>query len=271
METFKAAAIQLSAGPDPEENLARAENLVTEAADSGASLVVLPELFCWSGRQTEEAAQAETVPGPTSTRLGRLAARLGIHLAGGSLLEKSEDPEHSFNSALLFGPDGDVLARYRKIHLFSVDIPGQATVDERLSRGHGNESVCVTTELARIGMSICYDLRFPELYRQLAADGAELLLVPSAFTKPTGTAHWHTLVTARAIENQCYVVAANQWGDTSHGFANYGHSLIVDPWGKVLAEAGAENDTVLIAELTHQGLAETRRRLPALAHRRLGR
>jgi len=114
-------------------------------------------------------------------------------------------------------------------------------------------------------------LRFPELYRQLAADGAELLLVPSAFTKPTGTAHWHTLVTARAIENQCYLVAANQWGDTSHGFANYGHSLIVDPWGKVLAEAGAENDTVLIAELTHQGLAETRRRLPALAHRRLGR
>ena len=269
METFKAAAVQMGAGPDAEENLAQAEKLVTEAAGDGALLVALPELFGWSGSQSEEAGRAETIPGPTSERLGRLAGGLGIYLAAGSLLERTEDGKRCFNTAPLFGPDGALLACYRKIHLFSVDIPGEATIDEGRSRRHGDRTVCATTGIARIGMSICYDLRFPELFRRLADDGAELVLVPSAFTRPTGKAHWHRLVTTRAIENQCYVVAANQWGRTSHGFSNYGHSLIVDPWGEVVAEAAAEGNSVITADLDPERLIEVRRRLPALAHRRL--
>lgn len=270
MEAFKVAAVQLSAGLDTGDNLVQAEALVADAAGTGAQMVALPELFCWGGRQNEEPAAAETIPGPTSRRLGRLAAKLGIYLSAGSLLEKSGDGKLCFNTAPLFGPDGSLLACYRKIHLFSVDMPGRATVDETASRKHGELSVCITTNIARIGMSICYDLRFPELFRHLAADGAELILLPSAFTKPTGEAHWHTLVATRAIENQCYVVAANQWGKTTHGFDNYGHSLIVDPWGEVLAEAAGEGSTVLTAELDPERLAEVRSRLPALRHRRLG-
>ncbi len=230
--------------------------------------MALPELFAWSGPALEERAHAEDIPGPTTRRLGRLAAEHGIHLLGGSILEAA-DADHCYNSSVLFGPDGAILAVYRKIHLFDIEVVGQVVARESATRRPGDETICVPTALAHIGMSICYDLRFPELFRRLVDDGAELIVVPAAFTAVTGLAHWSSLLRARAIENQCFIVAPNQFGPSAHGFDNYGHSLIVDPWGTVLAEAGADDFDVLIANLDGTRLDEVRRSLPSLEHRRL--
>jgi len=186
----------------------------------------------------------------------------------GSLLERS-DTDRCFNTALLFGPDGGLLARYRKIHLFDVEVDATVRTAESRTRQPGDQTACVETDLGVIGLAVCYDLMFPELFRRLASQGAEVVVVPSAFTAPTGAAHWHTLVRARAIENQCYVVAPDQYGPTTHGFDNYGHSVIVDPWGEVLADAGEGSPRVIHAELDGGWLASVRRRLPSLAHRRL--
>jgi nitrilase len=216
-----------------------------------------------------------------------LARRLSIHLVAGSILERAtvagEDATldravndgdaagdgRCFNTCLFFGPDGSLLARYRKIHLFDVSVGTQVRTCESRTRQPGEAPVTVDTALGRIGLAVCYDLRFPELFRRLADDGAEVVVMPSAFTAPTGAAHWHTLIRARAIENQCYFVAPNQHGPTLHGFSNYGHSLIVDPWGTVLAEGGDGGDEVVSAALSAERLAEVRRSLPSLAHRRL--
>src|SRR5262249_14735294 len=168
----------------------------------------------------------------------------------------------------LLGPGGDLLARYRKIHLFDVDLPGRVTVRESDARAPGLETVVVPTELGVLGLSICYDLRFPELYRRLVRAGAEILLVPSAFTFTTGSAHWDVLCRARAIENQCYLLAADQTGMSPHGFADYGSSMIVDPWGTVVARAG-EGEGVVLAEIDRSSLERVRRELPCLSHARL--
>jgi predicted amidohydrolase len=169
----------------------------------------------------------------------------------------------------MFAPDGSLLARYRKIHLFDVSIEGQVSACESRTRQPGTEAVCVDTELGRIGLAVCYDLRFPELFRRLADAGAEVVVMPSAFTAPTGRAHWHALIRARAIENQCYFVAPNQYGPTQHGFDNFGHSIIVDPWGTVVAEAGEREEAVICATMSTTRLEEVRRSLPSLRHRRL--
>jgi predicted amidohydrolase len=262
--------VQLKAGSDRAENLRRARGLIESAAAAGAELVVLPELFAWRGLQSDEAtAGAEAIPGPSSELASELARRLGIHLVAGSILERGAAAGRCYNTSLLFGPDGALLGRYRKIHLFDVCIEGAVVASESRTRDPGGEPVCVETELGRIGMSICYDLRFPELFRRLADAGAEIVVLPAAFTAPTGAAHWHTLVRARAIENQCYVLAPNQFGPTLHGYCDYGHSLIVDPWGEVLAEGGDAREEVLHAALSDQRLAEVRRGLPSLANRRL--
>jgi predicted amidohydrolase len=270
VKTFVASAIQYCAGPDKSTNLARLADLAERSAAEGARMVVLPELCLWKGPPAAEREAAESIPGPTSHHLSELARKLGIHLVAGSMLERDESSERCFNTSLLFGPDGAELARYRKIHLFDVELPGRVSARESRTRSAGEVPVCAATTLGNIGMAICYDLRFPELFRVLVERGAEILVLPSAFTEPTGKAHWEALVRARAIESQCYVIAPNQFGATQHGFANYGHSLIVDPWGTVLGDAG-DGEGIVTARLDADYLATVREELPSLRHRRLPR
>jgi predicted amidohydrolase len=265
---YVAAAVQMSSGADKAANLARALALIREAAARGARLVVLPEVFAWRGPRAEEAAAAEPVPGPTTAALGALAGELGIVLCAGSLLETVAGEPRPYNTSCVFDPRGALVARYRKLHLFDVELPGRVSVRESATRAPGTEVVTVPTALGTLGLSICYDLRFPELYRALVRAGAEILLVPSAFTFPTGAAHWEVLCRARAVENQCYVIAPDQTGTSPHGFADYGDSLIADPWGRVLARAG-DGDGVVTAEIDRASLARIRRELPCLTHARL--
>jgi predicted amidohydrolase len=269
VERYAAAAVQMSTGTDGAANLGRASALVREAAARGARLIVLPEVFSWRGPRADEPARAEPVPGPTTAALAALARELGVHLCAGSILESIPGERRAYNTSCLLGPRGELLASYRKIHLFDVDLPGRVSVRESETRQPGGEVVVVPTELGRIGLSICYDLRFPELYRRLVGAGAEVLLVPSAFTFPTGAAHWEVLCRARAIESQCYLIAADQTGTSPHGFANWGDSLIADPWGRVLARAG-DGEGVVTAEIDLGYLARVRRELPSLMHARLG-
>ncbi len=264
---FIAAAVQLCAGTDRAKNLAQSEALVRNAAERGAELIVLPEVFAWRGPREEERLQAETLSGATVTWLRGLARELRVHLVAGSILERAARGGRAFNTSLLVGPNGRILASYRKIHLFDVDLPGAVTVRESDTRRPGRTPVLARTPLATLGLSVCYDLRFPELYRQLTFRGATVLLVPAAFTAFTGRAHWETLLRARAIENQCFVVAPNQTGVGPTG-ACWGHSAIIDPWGTVLAALGDEPG-VAVAALDPAELRRVRRSLPALAHVRL--
>src|SRR5262245_8383793 len=268
MDRFLAGVVQMASGPRRDANLARAAALVREAARRGARLVVLPEVFAWRGPRDAEAAHAEPVPGPSVDAMATVARETGVHLLMGSILERTAGDERSFNTTCLLSPAGELLARYRKIHLFDVDIPGRVTVRESDARAPGDEVVVIPTELGTVGLSICYDLRFPELYRRQSSAGAELLLVPSAFTFTTGSAHWEVLCRARAIENQCYLLAANQSGTSPHGFADFGNSVIVDPWGAVVTRA-ADGEGVALAEIDRGYLARVRRELPCLTHARL--
>jgi deaminated glutathione amidase len=268
MDRFLAAAVQMSSGAERAANLARGTALVRQAAERGARLVVLPEVFAWRGPRGDEAAVAEALPGPTSEALAALARELQIWLCAGSLLERVPDEPRAYNTSCLFDPRGTLVARYRKIHLFDVEIPGRVSVQESATRAAGTEVVAVPTELGTLGLSVCYDLRFPELYRRLVRAGAEILLVPSAFTFPTGAAHWEVLCRARAVENQCYLIAPDQTGTSPHGFADWGDSLIVDPWGRVVARAG-DGEGVITAEIDRTYLARVRRELPCLPHARL--
>lgn len=263
-----AAAIQMQSGPDVAANLARAEVLVRTAASRGAALIVLPEVFAWRGLRTEEAQIPTPIPGPVSDFLCRLASELRVILVGGSFLERTAASGRSHNTSLLIDATGTIRATYRKMHLFDVDLPGRVTVRESDARAPGDEVVTVATDLGTIGMSICYDLRFPELYRRLASAGATIVTVPSAFTAHTGAAHWEPLLRARAIENQVYVIAPNQTGTSPHGFADYGHSMIVDPWGTVVARAD-DGEAVITAEIDTDLLARVRQEMPCLSHARL--
>jgi predicted amidohydrolase len=267
MDRFIAAVVQMASGPSRPENLERAAAHVREAARRGARLVVLPEVFAWRGPRDEESAHAESIPGPSTDAMAAVARESGVFLVSGSILER--DPGgRSFNTACLVAPDGSVVARYRKMHLFDVDLPGRVTVRESDTRAAGREVIVVPTALGAIGLSICYDLRFPELYRRQVRAGAELLAIPSAFTFTTGAAHWEVLCRARAVENQCWVLAANQTGTSPHGFADYGHSLICDPWGTVVAHAG-DRPGIALAEIDRGYQSRVRRELPCLEHRRL--
>jgi predicted amidohydrolase len=269
MNRFLAAVVQMASGPRRDANLERATALVRDAAGGGARLVVLPEVFAWRGPRAEEAAHAEPIPGPSTDAMAQVARETGVHLLMGSILEQAADGERrTFNTTCLLSPRGELLARYRKIHLFDVDLPGRVTVRESDARAPGNEVIVAPTPLGALGLSICYDLRFPELYRRQARAGAELLLVPSAFTFTTGSAHWEVLCRARAIENQCYLLAPNQSGMSPHGFADFGGSLIVDPWGAVTARA-SDGECVALAEIDRDYLARVRRELPCLTHVRL--
>ena len=267
MRSYLAAAVQMTASSSKEENLAKAETFVRLAAERGAALIVLPEVFAWRGRRSEEPDQVEPIPGPTAERMQALARRHHVYLLAGSFLEKTAEPR-AYNTSLLLSPAGEILAVYRKIHLFDIDIPGQVSVKESDTKKPGQEVVTCATPLGVCGLSVCYDLRFPELYRQLADKGVEIIFVPSAFTFPTGAAHWEPLLRARAIENQTYVIAPNQIGKNVYGFADYGNSLIIDPWGKVVARA-PDKECFITAEIDRDYLEKVRRELPCLTHRRL--
>jgi predicted amidohydrolase len=266
--TYLAAAIQMTAGSDKLANLERAERLVRVGAARGANLVALPEVFNWRGKRSEQAAAAETLDGESLSLMSRLARELRIHIVAGSITERADDSSRSYNTSVLLGPDGGRIAVYRKIHLFDVDLPGRVTVRESDSKLGGADVVCAETPLGAIGLSICYDLRFPELYRRLAFAGARIIMLPSAFTFPTGEAHWEPLVRARAIENQAYVIAPAQFGPNLYGYSDYGNSMIVDPWGRVLARA-ADQEGVVIAPIDLEYQDRVRSELPALKHARL--
>ena len=266
--TYLAAAIQVSAGPDKGANLARAERLVRLAAARGANLVALPEVFNWRGRRADEDAAAESLAGESLARMAALARDLRVHLVAGSITELAEGQPRNYNTSTLFGPDGSLLGVYRKIHLFDVDLPGRVTIRESDAKLPGSEVVSVMTAIGKIGLTVCYDIRFPELYRSLVFGGAQIITVPSAFTFPTGEAHWEALLRARAIENQVYVVAPAQFGPNVHGFSDYGNSMIVDPWGRVLARA-ADQEGVVVAPIDLEYQERVRRELPALTHARL--
>ncbi len=267
MQKAIVGAVQMTSGPDKARNLDTAVRLVEEAAARGAQLITLPELFnCLAGTETI-VSQAEPILGPTSQAMSELAARLQVTLLAGSIAERLEGSDKVFNTSLLFSPEGEQLARYRKIHLFDIDLPGQITFQESSFMQAGDRMVVTDTVIGRLGQATCYDLRFPELFRRLMDAGADVLCVPSAFTLPTGRDHWLPLLRARAIENQTYVIASNQYGRNGPEIVTYGRSVIIDPWGVPLAVA-ADGENVITAEIDFDHQAEIRERLPALKHRK---
>ena len=270
MDSFKIGLIQVCAREDLSQNLKVAEQCVRRAADAGASLVVLPENFAFIGPEKAKVALGEVLgEGPISSPMASLARELSIHLALGGIPERADDPSKVHNTFALYRPDGSLAAAYRKIHLFDIHVPEAIGILESTTVAPGSEPVVVDTPLARIGLSICYDLRFPELYRKLALAGAELLLVPAAFTLYTGKDHWHVLLRARAIENVAYVAAAAQYGRHAEKRISYGRSLLIDPWGQVLAEAPDEESEVLVATVDLTRLRRLRSAMPTLEHVRL--
>jgi predicted amidohydrolase len=265
-DRLRVACVQMTSRADKAANLERAEHLVASAASGGADLVVLPEK--WNAIGDAETLHAAAEPldgGPSVEAMASWARTHGITLVGGSITERREGRQKLSNTCVVLDPDGGAVAVYRKIHLFDVDVGGHVYRESDAEEA-GDEPVCAEAEGWKLGLSICYDLRFPELYRILAVEGAELLTVPSNFTLYTGKDHWHVLLRARAVEDQCYVAAAAQVGETRPGRPSYGRSLIVDPWGIVLAEAPDET-TVIAAEIDRTRLVEIRSRLPSLASR----
>ncbi len=264
---MRAGAVQLNSTEDTDRNLATADRLVREAASRGAELVVLPEKWSVLGTAEQMSAAAEPLDGRCVRWAREIAAELQIDLIAGSVVERVPGKDKSSNTSVHVGPDGEIRAAYRKLHMFDVEVDG-VTYAESRNEEPGDE--VVLSELAngsRLGMSICYDVRFPELYRALVDGGAEVISIPSAFTLATTRDHWEVLVRARAIENQCFVVAPNQIGAHPPGNRSGGRSLIADPWGLVLATA-PDTETVIVADLDFANLREIRRRLPALTHRR---
>jgi deaminated glutathione amidase len=263
----RAAAVQLTSTADRERNLATADRLTRAAAAAGAELVVLPEKWSVLGTPEQTAAGAEPFDGPALAWAGAIARELGIELVAGSIAERRPGREKGSNTSAHFGPDGEPRAVYRKLHMFDVEVGGR-TYRESDNEEPGDEVVLSeTADGVELGLTVCYDLRFPELYRILAVRGARVIAVPAAFTLATTREHWEVLLRARAIEDQVFVVAANQVGEHAPGYRSGGRSMIVDPWGIVLAQA-PDTETFITAELDLERQAEVRRSLPSLANRR---
>jgi len=275
--SLSVAGVQMNTRGDVAANVRAACRLVEEAAAAGARLVALPETWAYKGGREGIRASAEAVDGPSNAALARLAARLGIFVLAGSIYEPSPEPGRVYNTSALFGPDGGLRAVYRKIHLF--DVTAGATVyreSDDVTPGTELATVEIETGSAEtaapaapvtLGLTICYDLRFPELYRSLALRGAQILCVPSAYTAYTGAAHWEVLLRARAIENGCFVIAPGQVAEHLPGRECFGHSMIVDPWGAVLAEV-QDGVGLCVADLDLGRVAEVRAQIPSLQNRR---
>lgn len=262
------AAIQMTTREDKEQNLLTAMRLIRQAAQQGAQWVGLPETFSWMGPKSDFPKAAEPLQGPTLTLLSELAQELGVAILAGSILESGAPDGRFYNTSVLLGPDGQMQAVYRKIHLFDVDLADGSTYRESEQVAPGKDVVVASTELGHIGLSVCYDVRFPELYREQARRGANVLSVPAAFTLMTGKDHWEVLLRARAIENQSWVVAPAQFGLHSENRRTFGHAMIIDPWGTVVAQA-SDGEGVAMAQVRHDVTQRVRTAVPALQHRQL--
>jgi predicted amidohydrolase len=270
MSVTQVAVVQMTSRPDVDQNLAAAERLVRQAAQASAKLVVLPECFSYLGPEDGLRSVAEALPtgGPILARCQGWAKELGIELLLGGFPERSRDPQRVHNTSVHLGADGSVKRTYRKIHLFDVDLSDGTAAKESATVMAGDTPVVTDAPFGKLGLSICYDLRFPELYRKLVDQGAIALAVPAAFTLHTGKDHWHVLLQARAIESQSYVLAAAQTGHHFDKRVTYGHALIADPWGCVIAQCG-EGEGVAMAGIDTSLVERVRRQLPSLKHRRL--
>ncbi len=260
---MRAACVQMHSRADVAANLEQAEAGVKAVAKAGATLVILPEAFAYLGPHEGKLRILEPLPGggPILDRCRCIARQAGVHLILGGFHELSPEPDKAYNTAVHLDAEGEVRALYRKIHLFDISLPGGATFQESDCTLPGDRTVVTDTPCGRLGLSICYDLRFPRLYMELSAAGAELLAVPSAFTVETGKAHWHVLLRARAIESRCYMLAPAQIGPHFGKRCSFGHSLIVDPWGEVIAEQ-EEGTGGIWADMDRSYLQQIRRRLP---------
>jgi predicted amidohydrolase len=269
--SMKIAAIQMVSTPSVVVNLGAARRLIDTAARGGAQLVVLPEYFCLMGRADRDKLAVAEAPGdgPIQSMLSQAAREYGVWLIGGTLPIATDDPDRVLNSNCVYAPDGTLAARYDKIHLFRYD-NGRERYDEGCAIRAGDAPTAFQAGPTRVGLSVCYDLRFPELYRQLmftpGQPPCDLLSVPAAFTHTTGLAHWELLLRARAAENQCYVIAAAQGGLHENGRRTFGHSMVVDPWGEVLGVL-PEGEGVVFADIDPARIASVRMQLPALEHR----
>ena len=268
MTTFKAAAVQMRTGIFVDANVDAAETMIREAVAAGAEYVLTPEMTTILDRDRGRllAAIAPEASDPSLVRFRALARELGIHLHIGSMAIKLGE-DGVANRGFLIGPDGGIVARYDKIHMFDVDLAGGESYRESRLYRPGSAAVVADLPWTRLGLTVCYDVRFPQLYRALAHAGAEVLAVPAAFTRTTGEAHWHVLLRARAIETGSWVIAAAQGGSHEDGRETYGHSMIVDPWGKIVAEAEREPG-IIVAEIDPQASVTARQRIPALANER---
>jgi nitrilase len=265
----RVAAIQRSSTDSVEQNLAALEHLVKNAVNQGAELVVLPENVAFIGKKDADKLAIAEVPyhGPIQAKLSSLAKEHNIWLVGGTIPIKADD-NHVFASSWVWDNRGQAVARYDKIHLFDVFVPPLERYQESDTTRAGKDIISLDSPVGKLGLTVCYDVRFPELYRSLMGQEVEIMTIVSAFTAITGEAHWQTLVRARAIENLCYVIAPNQTGTHANGRASFGHSMIIDPWGKVLASLKAE-EGVIIADIDLNYLQETRTRFPAIKHRKI--
>ena len=263
MSGYLAGIIQMDSTADPDGNLERIDLLAEKAAGLGARLISLPETA--NVITVEASSHAETIPGPTTERLAALARRLGLWVHGGSLWEKSGGPK-PWNTSVMINPEGELTTRYRKLHLFDVEVLNGPSVRESALISPGGEIVLTETGLGRFGFTICYDLRFPELFRLLALAGAEVIFMPACFTEATGRAHWESLLRARAIENGCYILAAAQCGRKPK-YQAHGHSLAVSPWGEITA-CLPEGEGLIMAEIDLEAVKLARQQIPGLANRR---
>ena len=266
-ETLRIAAIQMNSRSEKEQNIATALRLIDRAAEEGARLIALPEVWTYLGSDEGGLAAAESIPGRVTDLLAERARRHDVYIHSGSMQEQiAGDPGRTWNTTVLIDPRGDIIATYRKIHLFDVILDGVATYQESATVAPGEQIVTAQVDDFTVGLTICYDIRFPELYRILALSGAELIFQPAAFTMTTGKDHWETLIRARAIENTVYMCAPAQVGQHGDGKWCYGRSLIVNPWGTVVATAPDE-ETVIHATIDKATIAKIRRQVPSLANR----
>ncbi len=269
MKSYLAAAICITSTPDLDKNLTQAEELIELAVHQGAELIGLPENFSFMGKDEDKLAQAAEISLKSAKFLKTMAQRFQVTILGGGFPTPVEDnPDKAYNTALLVDPNGEELARYRKVHLFDVNVPDGNNYQESstVMAGEDYPPVYDSPTFGKLGLSICYDVRFPELYRHLSRQGAEVLFIPAAFTAYTGKDHWQVLLQARAIENTCYVIAPAQTGNHYERRFTHGHAMIVDPWGLILADAGGKPG-IAIAEINPSHLLKVRQQMPSLQHR----
>ncbi len=261
--SFKIGVCQLNVVEDKEKNIIRAEKMIREAAENGSKLVVLPEMFNCPYQNKFFPIYAEEYPGETTSMLAEIAKELEIYIVGGSIPER--DGDSIYNTAYIFDKKGQLIGRHRKMHLFDIDVEGGIKFKESDTLGAGKEVTVVDTEFCKVGVAICYDMRFPELMRLMALEGAEVIIVPAAFNMTTGPAHWKLTVRARALDNQVYFVAASPARDMKASYHAYGHSSIVNPWGEVISESNEKED-IIYAEIDLDKVKKIRKELPLLKH-----